>query len=138
MNTKVNANIPISVEILRDIAAVAACGELMVPLDKVGSFDKLIKAYNDYEELAATADDPTKWVQWDLVVPKPSRNTLRAGTTAYGYAVILSMSPFVLCSRDGKNTWQDAESANFERVGRIPMDEILQLNSKFGFYPIIG
>jgi hypothetical protein len=138
MNTKVNATIPISVDVLSDIAGAASRGELMIPVDKIDSFSKLIQAYQDYEELTRLADDPTKWLQWDLIVPKPSRNILRAGNTAYGYAVILSMSPFVLCSRDGKNKWQDAEPANFERVGRIPMDEIIQLNTKFGQYPIIG
>ena len=138
MNKKVNATIPISVDVLREIADVAARGELIVPLNKESSFDELIKTYQDYEELTKLADDPAKWSQWDLIVPKEGKNFLRAGYTAYGSAVILSMSPFLLCSRDGRNRWSDANPADFERVGRIPMDEIIQLNTKFGQYPIIG
>lgn len=79
-----------------------------------------------------------KMEQWAIVEPKPSRNNLRAGDTAYGRAVVLSMSPFRLASPDKKFTWEKLDPEHFVPVGRADMETIVSLNTKFLGYPIIG
>jgi hypothetical protein len=76
--------------------------------------------------------------QWDIVEPKSGKNNLRAGNTAYGKAVVVSMSPFLLASEDQQFSWAQLDPKHFDIVGRAPMNLIQILNSKFGRYPIIG
>lgn len=77
-------------------------------------------------------------LQWDIVSPKPGKNNLRAGDTAYGRAVVVSTSPFLLVSEDQKYSWEKLDPAHFVVVDRTPMSLILALNTKYGRYPIIG
>lgn len=56
----------------------------------------------------------------DIVEPKPGWNTLRAGRTAYGEAVVISLDPFILISEDGAFQWHGGnEPKNFNMVGTV-------------------
>ncbi len=46
--------------------------------------------------------------------PKPGSNYLRAGHTAYDEAVIVSVNPFVLVSKDGKHIWEGLDEELFD------------------------
>jgi hypothetical protein len=76
--------------------------------------------------------------QWDIVEPKSGKNNLRAGQTAYGRAVVVSTSPFLLASEDMKCSWEKLDPKHFNIVDRAPMNLIHNLNAKYGRYPIIG
>lgn len=55
----------------------------------------------------------------DIVEPKVSRNTLRAGDTAYARAVVLNMHPLFLVSEDGKFDWHGNRVEDFVTVGAV-------------------
>lgn len=75
---------------------------------------------------------------WDIVEPKEGKNNLRAGATAYGRAIALYAEPFVLVSEDGKFKWEGLHAKDFTVVGKLPMDMIVEMNARWGKYPIIG
>lgn len=64
----------------------------------------------------------------DIVEPKVGHNFLRAGNTAYGEAVVLSINPFYIASSDGKMDWRDNSPINFTIKGRADSNTMLFLN----------
>ena len=56
-----------------------------------------------------------------------SCNTLRAGQTAYGEAVVLSLNPFILASVDSKFKWDNVKPEQFEHRGVMYTRAVEQL-----------
>ncbi len=59
-----------------------------------------------------------------IVMPKTGRNFLRAGTTAYGHAVVIWTAPVVMASSDGLHVWLDQTPANYDVVGQAYDDTL--------------
>lgn len=53
----------------------------------------------------------------NIVKPLPAHNTLRAGNTAYGEVVVLSLNPFVVGSADKKYKWDNVSAERFVYEG---------------------
>lgn len=53
------------------------------------------------------------------VKPKSGRNYLRAGITAYGDALVVSVKPFVIISFDGRHVWEGLDQDLFDMYDRI-------------------
>ncbi len=59
------------------------------------------------------------------VKPKTGRNYLRAGSTAYDEAAIVSVEPFIVASLDGMHFWEGMEKELFvvyEKIASPAMD----------------
>jgi hypothetical protein len=67
----------------------------------------------------------------DIVEPKVGRNTLRAGSTAYGRAVVIEVTPFHLASVDGQYAWGGVRTADFVIVGAVDATTLQQLVKKW-------
>lgn len=117
---------------------------LVDAVDLEWMLDKLYSAGSHIPERVRVAMDyyernkSGRVLAWDVVEPRSGKNNLRAGATAYGRAVVVSTSPFLLASEDEKFTWEKLDPAHFTIVDRAPMALILSLNTKYGRYPVIG
>lgn len=87
---------------------------------------------------ARTLKPLNKPEQWDIVEPKPAKNNLRAGTTAYNRAVVLDHQAGIFVSEDMKMVWNNLSIDDFVVVGRLTMNKIMEFNARYGRYPIIG
>lgn len=75
---------------------------------------------------------PKEVKEGDIVEPKTGWNVLRAGDTAHGKAIVLSMNPSVLCSLEGAFDWRGYSLENFIPVGRVNETVLAQLKQKWG------
>lgn len=66
----------------------------------------------------------------DIVTPKTGWNTLRAGSTAYGQAVVVDLNPFLIVSIDGLCEWPKTDPSNFIIAGQANEITMLLLNAK--------
>lgn len=92
--------------------------------DKKKAIDNIEESLLNHKRLTQF---PPEIKQGDVVEPKVGRNTLRAGTTAYGRAVVISMSPFQIVSTDNLYTWSDIRPSDFVTVGAVRSDVLKNL-----------
>lgn len=53
-----------------------------------------------------------------IVMPKTGCNFLRAGTTAYGHAIVIWSTPLMVASSDGLHVWMEQMPSNYNVIGQ--------------------
>jgi hypothetical protein len=103
--------------------------------NKLQSEDSSVRALAELEQQIRDhkriMEGPENISLGDIVEPKVGRNTLRAGSTAYGQAVVIEVTPFHMASIDGLHAWGGARVADFVTVGAVDATTLQQLVKKW-------